>query len=157
MRALVPTLVSLQVMLMHPKRRIQVILAFLVVLGLFSYVVITPSNNSVKNIEPKREAFKELLAPGPSKDFPDFDYKYDNNKKSRKSSTSTQASAKVNNFVLDEVILKSTKSSRDFQIHSQKARRRNHLNGVPLGVNLDEFDAVGQTDLFKHNQVLDDR
>ena len=59
MRALVPTLVSLQVMLMHPKRRIQVILAFLVVLGLFSYVVITPSsNNSVKNLEPKREAFK---------------------------------------------------------------------------------------------------
>ena len=156
MRALVPTLVSLQVMLMHPKRRIQVILAFLVVLGLFSYVVITPSNN-VKNIEPKREAFKELLAPGPSKDFPDFDYKYDNNKKSRKSSTSTQASPKVNNFVLDEVILKSTKSSRDFQIHSQKARRRNQLNGVPLGVNLDEFDAVGQTDLFNHNQVLDDR
>ena len=59
MRDLVPTLVSLQVMLMHPKRRIQVILAFLVVLGLFSYVVITPSsNNSVKNLEPKREAFK---------------------------------------------------------------------------------------------------
>ena len=158
MRALVPTLVSVQVMLMHPKRRIQVILAFLVVLGLFSYVVITPSNN-VKNIEPKREAFKELLAPGPSKDFPDFDYKYDNHKKSRKisSTSSTQASAKLNNFVLDEVILKSTKSSRDFQIHSQKARRKNRLNGVPLGVNLDEFDAVGQTDLFKHNQVLDDR
>ena len=154
MRALVPTLVSLQVMLMHPKRRIQVILAFLVVLGLFSYVVITPT--SVKNSEPKKEAFKELLAPGPSKDFPDFDYKYENSKKSRKSS-STTASSKVNDFILDEVILKSTKSSRDFQIHSQKARRRNHLNGVPLGVNLDEFDAVGQTDLFKHNQILDDR
>ena len=90
MRALKPTLVSLQLMLMHPKRRFQLIVAVVVILGLFSYVLISPSSSSstttntsnphhkISNV--KKEEFKELLAPGPSRDFPDFDYKYDQKK-----------------------------------------------------------------------------
>ena len=66
MRALKPTLVSLQVMLMHPKRRIQIIVAVLVVLGLFSYVMIAP-NAGAKNEVKKEYIIKEIFAPGPSK------------------------------------------------------------------------------------------
>ena len=172
MRALKPTLVSLQLMLMHPKRRFQLIVAVLVILGLFSYVLISPSNNNTSNNSQiihkingvKKEEFKELLAPGPSRDFPDFDYKYDQKKvlssNSRKNKSSSSSGHNKNNnvnFILDEAVIKSTRPT-PLKIHTQKARRRsNYLNGVPLSSNLDEFDVVGQIDLFKQNGILDDR
>ena len=168
MRALKPTLVSLQLMLMHPKRRFQLIVAVLVILGLFSYVLISPSssssttntsnpNHKINNV--KKEEFKELLAPGPSRDFPDFDYKYDQKKvsNSRKNKSNSSSSGHKNvNFILDEAVIKSTRPT-PLKIHTQKARRSNYLNGVPLSSNLDEFDVVGQIDLFKQNGILDDR
>ena len=167
MRALKPTLVSLQLMLMHPKRRFQLIVAVLVILGLFSYVLISPSNNNTSNNsqiihkinDVKKEEFKELLAPGPSRDFPDFDYKYDQKKvsNSRKNKSNSSSSGHKNvNFILDEAVIKSTRPT-PLKIHTQKARRSNYLNGVPLASNLDEFDVVGQVDLFKQNGILDDR
>ena len=147
MRALKPTLVSLQLMLMHPKRRFQLIVAVLVILGLFSYVLISPSSNNTSNPNPnhkinnvKKEEFKELLAPGPSRDFPDFDYKYDQKKvtsNSRKNKNSSNSAGHKNrnnnvNFILDEAVIKSTRPT-PLKIHTQKARRSNYLNGVPLG------------------------
>ncbi len=51
MRSLIPTLASLQVMLMHPRRRLQVIAGAFVIFCLLSYVIISPTNK-----EPSRHA-----------------------------------------------------------------------------------------------------
>ena len=90
------------------------------------------------------------------KDFPDFDYKYDNHKKSH--SAALSSSSNRANLVLDENIVKPTRKNTH-SIHTQKSRRNNNLlNGVPLGTHVEEFDVVGQVDLFKHNGgILDDR
>ena len=89
----------------------------------------------------KNELPKELLGPGPSKDFPDFDYKYEGKKAS--------SSSRPVNVVL-EAQVKSTKAAY--------TRRPNRLNGINLiNKNLDEFDAVGGLDLFRASKGIDDR
>ena len=103
---------------------------------------------------------KELFAPGPVKDFDDFDYKAYDAKPRKKSKSSTSD--------------KSISSDQPKNIEEPKARRRikdrpsrptqakesnkklNLLNGVPLGSNLDEFDVIGGSDLFRGAQGYQD-
>ena len=127
-----PTLVSLQLMLMHPRRRLQVGIGAIVIFCILSYVLISPN-------KPKNEHHKELFAPGPTKEFLDFDDQESKYQKFKSSSTSSPAT--------------SSRTPRKIQTR----KRFNNLNGVPLGQNLDDFDVIGGLDLFKHNQNLDDR
>ena len=128
-----PTLVSLQLMFMHPRRRLQVGIGAIVIFCILSYVLISPN-------KPKSEHHKELFAPGPTKEFLDFeDQDLNKNSKIKSSSTSSPAT--------------SSRTPRKIQTR----KRFNNLNGVPLGQNLDDFDVIGGLDLFKRNQNLDDR
>ena len=130
-----PTLVSLQVMLMHPRRRLQVGIGAIVIFCILSYVIISP--NKV-NKEPEH---KELFAPGPTKEFLDFE---DADFKSKKDHHLSRSSS----------IATSTSSRTPRKIQTRK--RFNNLNGVPLG-KVDDFDVIGGLDLFRHREHLDDR
>ena len=128
-----PTLVSLQLMLMHPRRRLQVGVGAIVIFCILSYVLISPN-------KPKNEHHKELFAPGPTKEFLDFDDQ-DLNKNIVKSQSSSPSTA--------------TSSRTPRKIQTRK--RFNSLNGVPIGQDINDFDVIGGLDLFKRNQDLDDR
>ena len=130
-----PTLVSLQVMLMHPRRRLQVGIGAIVIFCILSYVIISP--NKV-NKEPEH---KELFAPGPTKEFLDFE---DADFKSKKDHHLSRSSS----------IATSTSSRTPRKIQTRK--RFNNLNGVPLG-KVEDFDVIGGLDLFRHRENLDDR
>ena len=135
-RSIMPTLVSLQVMLMHPRRRLQVGIGAIVIFCILSYVIISP--NKV-NKEPEH---KELFAPGPTKEFLDFE---DADFKSKKDHLSRSSSSSI---------ATSTSSRTPRKIQTRK--RFNNLNGVPLG-KVDDFDVIGGLDLFRHRENLDDR
>ncbi len=81
---------------------------------------------------------REIFAPGPTKAFDDFDYKYEGQKSSSKAEVKPSKSALVG---------KPTKPNR---------LKANRLNGVPIGTNFEDFDVVGSLDLFNPSQ-LDDR
>ena len=140
-------LVSLRVMLMHPRRRIQVITGAFVIFCILSYVLISPSSS-------KKEV-KEIFAPGPTKEFLDFDYKYD--KLPVRSSSISSSTSKVIKEV--EKPLKPKRRIQDRPTQSRRNKKQNYLNGVPLGSNLDEFDVIGGLELgmLINQGDLDDR
>ena len=115
---------------MHPRRRLQVGVGAIIIFCILSYVIISPN-------KPKNPEHKELFAPGPTKEFLDFDDS-EVAKNSRKSSVATS----------------STSSRTPRKIQTRK--KFNNLNGVPLG-QVEDFDVVGGLDLFRHDENLDDR
>ena len=124
MRAIIPTLVGVQVMLLHPRRRFQVIAGAFVIFCILSYVIISPTGQDVKHNE-----VKELLAsPGPTKAFEDFKDRYE-------AIAQRQPQKKGHKMKLHE---------RPTQVR----KRPNFLNGMALGSNLDDFDVIGSSDLF---------
>ena len=149
-RSLVTTLVSLQVMLMHPRRRLQIFAGVFVLFCILSYVIISPNNNQPKFREnegvrkdhpenlPNPAQFQEVLAPGPTKQFDDFDYK-DYAKKVKQQEPN--------------VIPKKKRKIQDRPTQGalhRKFMKKNSLNGVPLGSsNLGAFDVIGGADLFR--------
>lgn len=137
-----PTLVSLQVMLMHPRRRVQVIAGAFVIFCILSYVIISPSSHNTSSTSTARsQQIKEIFAPGPTKDFEDFDYKF--------------LEAKVKPNKKSEVEVNTKRRIQDRP--TQSRRRSNALNGVSIGTNLDDFDVIGGADLFSAQGYQDDR
>lgn len=137
MRRLMPTLVSLQLWLLHSRKRYHLFVGAIVLFGLVSYVVISPRRKNEEKELPQQQ--HELLAKGgPAKEFLDFDYKYD--LVSKKSSTSQHN-------LLEPDVKKKILPSKTFRARAA-ARDRNNLNGIPMGANLDEFEVVGGVDLF---------
>lgn len=136
-----PTLVSLQVMLMHPRRRVQVIAGAFVIFCILSYVIISPSSshntNNTSSSTARHEQVKEIFAPGPTKDYADFDYRLIEPVAAKSSSIKSKK-------LEEEVITK-----RRIQDRPTQSRRNNVLNGVPIGKNLDDFDVIGGADLFR--------
>jgi len=167
-RSVMPSLVSLQVMLMHPRRRLQFIGGAFIIFCILSYVIISPTstnNHSQNKNKSEDAAVKELFAPGPVKEFDDFDYKYERPpKKSGKSSSDKSSSPAAD---LPKNILPEPKARRRIQdrpsrptlqkeVSSKKKDKFNQLNGVPLGSNLDDFDVIGGSDLFRGAQGYQD-
>ena len=105
---------------------------------------------------------KELFAPGPVKDFDDFDYKaYDAKprKKSKSSTSDKSISSDLSQNIQEPKTRRKIKDrpSRPTQPKEiQSNKKLNLLNGVPLGSNLDEFDVIGGSDLFRGAQGYQD-
>ena len=81
-------------------------------------------------LQVSKKVEREIFAPGPTKSFDDFDYEF-------KPSSSKKPKIKI--------------QDRPTQ------PRKNRLNGVPIGSNLDEFDVIGGSDLFQAQGYQDDR
>jgi len=104
-------------------------------------VIISPN---AKNSEIKKDDIVEVFAPGPTKQFDDFDYKYEPKRqiqqKAQESNKIQENHVKKKRKIQDRPTLKRTVI---------QSSRKNSLNGVPLGSSsIDAFDVIGGQDLF---------